>query len=256
VTSDSERASLLDGGYGWRARIGFLSPGVVDESLSRQFYRMAPPGVTMVRTSLGVTAITPGQMVDAVARAEAAARELSRERPDCIIIGGSPTVVINGYGADEELSRLVEEATGITTTAAQTAAVEAFRVLGASRIAVATPFPDPFPGLLRDFLEASGFVVCSLGSLSVDYRKLTSTPLRAGYELGKAVFGESGGADVLYFPGAPFPIVDAIGLLEDELNTTVVTSLQATLWKGLRLAQATDRPIEGYGRLLSEKLGA
>lgn len=36
--------NLLENGYGWRARIGFLSPGIVDESLSRQFYRMAPPG--------------------------------------------------------------------------------------------------------------------------------------------------------------------------------------------------------------------
>lgn len=252
----TERDSLLDGGYGWRARIGFLSPGVVDESLSRQFYRMAPPGVTLVRTSLGVTAITPEEMNDAVERAEGAARQLARERPDCIVIGGSPTVVIGGYGADEELSRRLGEVTGIQTTAAQTAAVEAFRLLGARRIAVATPFPDPFPGLLRDFLEQSGFTVAALGNLGVDYRRLTSTPLRAGYELGKRVFGEAGQPDVLYFPGAPFPIVDAISLLEEELGTTVVTSLQATLWKGLRLAGATGQPVEGYGRLLSEALTA
>lgn len=256
MTEASELDSLLDGGYGYRARIGFLSPGVVDESLSRQFYRMAPPGVTLVRTSLGVSALTPEEMNDAVARAVAAARQLTRERPDCIVIGGSPTVVIGGYGADEELSRQLAEVTGIQTTAAQTAAVEAFRLLGAKRLAVATPFPDPFPELLREFLQQSGFTVAALGNLGVDYRRLTSTPLRAGYELGKRVFSEAGGADVLYFPGAPFPVVDVIGLLEEELGTTVVTSLQATLWKGLRLAGATDQPIEGYGRLLSEALAA
>jgi maleate cis-trans isomerase len=256
MTEVSERDRLLEGGYGWRARIGFLSPGVVDESLSRQFYRMAPPGVTMVRTSLGVSAITPDEINDAVARAEAAARQLVREKPDCIVIGGSPTVVIGGYGADEELSRRLEAVTGIQTTAAQTAAVEAFRLLGARRLAVATPFPDPFPGMLRDFLEQSGFTVAALGNLGVDYRRLTSTPLRAGYELGKRVFGEADGADLLYFPGAPFPIADAISLLEEELDTTVVSSMQATLWKGLRLAKATDPPVQGYGRLLSEALAA
>jgi maleate isomerase len=256
MTEVSEQTNLLEHGYGWRARIGFLSPGVVDESLSRQFYRMAPPGVTLVRTSLGVTAITPEEITDAVARAEAAARQLAREHPDCIIIGGSPTVVIGGYGADEELSRRLEAVTGIATSAAQTAAVQAFRLLGAERIAVATPFPDPFPGLLRDFLEQSGFTVAALGNLGVDYRKLTSTPLRAGYELGKRVYGEAGRADVLYFPGAPFPIVDAIDLLEQELGVTVISSLQATLWKGLRLAGASGEPVTGYGRLLRETLGA
>lgn len=103
-----EYRELLEGGYGWRARIGFLSPGLVDETVTRQFYRMAPPGVTMVRTSLGVT----------------------------------------------------------------------------------------------------------------------------------------------------FPVVDLIEPLESELRTTVVSSMQATLWKGLRMAGVTDVTIGGYGRLLRTALSA
>lgn len=44
--------ALLKKGYGHIGRIGFLSPGLVDETLSGQWYRMAPHGVTLVRTSL------------------------------------------------------------------------------------------------------------------------------------------------------------------------------------------------------------
>lgn len=251
-----EYQDLLDNGYGWRARIGFLSPGLVDETVSRQFYRMAPPGVTMVRTSLGVTALTTNEINDALGRAEAAARTLASARPDCIILGGSPPVVIGGYGSDNQLREVIEKASGIPSSTAQTAAVEAFGMLGVTRLAVATPFPEPFPVMLAEFLQRSGLDVLAMDSLPVDYRDLTMAPLRAGYELARRTFEAAGTAEAIYFPCAPFPVADLIEPLERELRTTVVTSMQATLWKGLRMAGAADVVIQGYGRLLRIGLDA
>jgi maleate isomerase len=250
VTAAKVDENLLENGYGWRARIGFLSPGIVDESLSRQFYRMAPPGVTMVRTSLSVTAITPDQMWSAIGRAEAAARELAKEKPDCIIIGGSPTVVVGGFGADKELSTKVEAASGIQTSTAQTAAVEALRTLGVGSVALATPFPDPFNDQLVDFLQKSGFDVPSMCHLQLDYRRLTAAPLRMGYELAKKTYEQAGKVDAIYFPGAPFPVVDLIEPLEQELGITVISSMQCTLWKGMRMAGVEDVHVDGFGKLL------
>lgn len=250
MIESGEIDALLAGGYGWRARIGFLSPGAVDESLSRQFYRMAPAGVTMVRTSLGVTKLTEDEVESSIDRAAAAATLLKRAAPGCIVLGGSPTVVTGGFGSDETLAKRITEVAGIQTTTAQTAAVEAMRKLGMKRIALATPFPDVFNVKLRAFLTASGFEVASLQHLTGDYRDLTMTPLRAGYELGRAAFKEAGDADGLYFPGAPFPIVDVIDVLEHELNTTVVSSMQCTLWKGMQMCGVKDLPVAGYGRLL------
>lgn len=251
-----EYPDLFESGYGWRARIGFLSPGLVDETVSRQFYRMAPPGVTMVRTSLGVTALTTNEINEALGRAEAAARTLATARPDCIILGGSPTVVIGGFGYDRELCDVIENASSIPSSTAQTAAIEAFQQLGVTRLAVATPFPQPFPAMLTEFLQRSGLEVLAVDSLPVDYRDLTMTPLRAGYELARRTFEVAGTAQAIYFPGAPFPVADLIEPLEKELRTTVVSSMQATMWKGLRMAGATDVVIRGYGRLLSTRLDA
>lgn len=251
-----EYRNLLKNGYGWRARIGFLSPGLVDETVSRQFYQMAPAGVTMVRTSLGVTALTTDEISGAISRAEAAARTLATAQPDCIILGGSPTVVIGGFGYDTELRGAIEKASGIPSSTARTAAVEAFRLLGITRLAVATPFPEPFPTMLGEFLRRSGFEVLAMDSLSVDYRQLTMAPLRVGYDLARRTFEAAGQADAIYFPGAPFPVADLIEPLERELQTTVISSMQATVWKGLRMAGATDAVIHGYGRLLSTALDA
>ena len=248
--SEEEFRMLLERGYGWRARIGFLSPSIVDETLSCQFYRMAPAGVTLVRTSLGMVELTVDAQRSAVSRVEAAAQELMKERPDCIVLGGSPTVVVDGFGADVAWSARIEEVTGIPATAAQTAAIEGMRRLGMRRIVVATPFPEMINTMLHEFLERSGFEVVALSTLGVDFRSLTHQPLGAGYELAKSTFVNAGGADGIYLPGAPFPVVDIIESLERELKTTVVSSGQATLWKGLELSGAGDVTVDGFGRLL------
>lgn len=236
-------------GYGWRARIGMIVPGIVDETNSRQFYRMAPPGVTLVKTSLSVRDLTVDDVTTALSRLEDASRELGKRKVDCVIVGGSPPVLIGGYGSDKQLAEQAERAAGVPACAAQTAAVEAMSFLGMRKLAVATPFGDEFNARLKEFLERSGFAVRCIRSLGVRYQELTRTPLKAGYDLGKRCFAEAADADGIYFPGAPFPIVDVIEALEQELHTSVVTSLQATVWKGLALAGAAV-PIHGFGRLL------
>ena len=238
-------------GYGWRARIGMIVPGIVDETASKQFYRMAPAGVTLVKTSLSVRDLTVDDVTTALARVEDAARELGRRNVDCVLVGGSPTVLIDGFGSDKQLAERAARAAGVPACAAQTAAVEAMSCLGMRKLAVATPFNAEFNARLKDFLEQSGFTVRCIRSLGVRYQDLMRTPLQAGYELGRRCFAEAAGADGIYFPGAPFPIVDVIETLERELSTSVVTSLQASLWKGLALAGAAV-PIHGFGRLLRD----
>jgi maleate isomerase len=236
--------------YGWRARIGFLRPGIIDETLSQQFYRMAPDGVSLVSVGLGVDALTRADMRDAIDQIETASRNLARRKPGCIVVGGSHTVVFGGVGADVALADRIHEACGIPTTTAQTAAVEAMRRLNVRSLALVSPFPDEFHEQLKRFLADSGFDVRSDGHLPGEYRQLSLAPLQATYELARAVHGRSNGVDGIYFAGAPMPVVDIIERIERELATNVVTSMQATLRKGLDLCGASDVRVDGYGHLL------
>jgi maleate isomerase len=242
---------LLKRGYGHIGRVGFLSPGIVDETLSGQFYRMAPPGVTLVRTSLELKDVTIDEVNAALAKAERAAAELGKYRPDCIVFGGSPTVAVPGHGSDKIIVEKIERASGRRAFAAQAAAIEALQKYGAKKLALATPFPDNVNALVKDFLEKSGFEVLSIRGSGVDYVDLSLTPLQASWELGKRVFEEARRADALYFPGAPQPCVDIIEPLEKELGTFVISSLQASLWKALQIIRY-QVPVEGYGRLLRD----
>src|SRR5258705_14014774 len=98
MTRAADYSQLLKKGYGHAGRVGYLSPGIVDETLSGQWYRMAPPGVTLVRTSLELKDVTVEEVNAAVARTEKASAELGNYRPDCIVFGGSPEVAVPGLG--------------------------------------------------------------------------------------------------------------------------------------------------------------
>ena len=251
MTRAADYSQLLKKGYGHAGRVGYLSPGIVDETLSGQWYRMAPPGVTLVRTSLELKDVTVEEVNAAVARTEKASAELGKYRPDCIVFGGSPTVAVPGHGFEKVIVDKIEKASGCKAFSAQTAAIEALQKYGAKKLALATPFPDKVNMLVKEFLEKSGFQVLSIRGSGVAYLDLTMTPLQTSWDLGKRVFEDAKGADALYFPGAPQPCVDILGALEDELGTFVISSLQASLWKALQII-GYRKPIEGYGRLLRE----
>jgi maleate isomerase len=242
---------LLKKGYGHAGRVGYLSPGIVDETLSGQFYRMAPPGVTLVRTSLELKDVTVDEVNAALARTEKASAELGKYKPNCIVFGGSPTVAVPGHGSDKVIVEKIERASGCKAFSAQAAAIEALQKYGARKLALATPFPDNVNALVKEFLEKSGFEILSIRGLGVHYLELTLTPLQKTWDLGKRVFEEAKNADALYFPGAPQPCVDNIEGLEKELGTFVISSLQVSLWKALQII-GYRKPIQGYGRLLRE----
>jgi hypothetical protein len=51
--------------YGWRARIGNISPTACAEILPYEFYRVAPEGVTFVSTNLVIRDARESSQVEA-----------------------------------------------------------------------------------------------------------------------------------------------------------------------------------------------
>jgi len=242
---------LLASGYGHTARVGYLSPGIIDETLSGQWYRMAPLGVTLVRTSLELKDVTVDEVNSAVERTERAATELGKYKPDCIVFGGSPTVAVAGFGFEKTIVELIERTSGCKAFSAQAVAIKALQKYGAKKIAVATPFPDNVNALVKVFLEKAGLEVLSIVGSGVNYLHLTTTPLQVSWDVGKRAFEEAKNADALYFAGAPTPCVDILEPLERELNTLAVSSLQCSLWNALNIT-GYKKSIDGYGRLLRD----
>ena len=246
-----------DGRYGWRARIGFITPTPAHENNAYEFYLMAPEGVTTVMTSLGVRGFVQAEYDSAVDRLEAATVELMGRKPDAIVQAGVPLVVTHDWGFEDEILARIAR---VTTTPATTdigACIAALQSLGTKRVAMLTPFDDAMHEHLSAYVANAGIeVVASASVLS----RVSDGELRA-YEvstmaLGEvrkaatSVFNEAGNADGVWITGAIMPSVAVIDVLERELGVPVVTSMQAMAWRGLRLA-GVDDAVEGYGRLLT-----
>lgn len=237
--------------YGWRARVGFLGPQTVAENTTYQFYQIVPKGVMHVVYPLGITELTRIEVEQALKRIDAAIIELARRHVDIIVLGGSPPVVVGGFGYDQKFIQRVKELTPIPATTSQTSALEAFRHLGMRKLAVATPFTDELNGLLKDFLEKSGFQVLAIKGLNIPLVEVAHQPLPVTYRLAKETFALAPQADGVYIPGASVPVVENIEMLEQDLKVPVVTSVQAMIWQVFHMLHIGG-PIQGYGRLLAE----
>src|SRR4051812_42803311 len=91
--------------YGNRARIGYVCPPSLAEIVPYEFYRMVSDGVTLVLTTLTVTAPSKDQVAAAYDLSLRAARELKAAGVDLVFLGGVPVVQARG-GHDSAASLL------------------------------------------------------------------------------------------------------------------------------------------------------
>ncbi len=236
--------------YGSRARIGFIAPASTIDTTGYEFYQMAPPGVIMVGTIMGIRILTDEDIGRALEALDRVAEQYSREPVDIVILGGSPPVIHGGIGSEKELADRMQRASGIQATTSQVAAIAALKALGVKRLAIASPFDDHQNGKLKKYLEGNGFEVVSVaGGVGVPLKDYSFLANETSYRLGREAIRKAGGkADGLYLPCAKWPTVENIALLEKDTHVPVVSSIQGMLWYCLRKLGLRDR-IEGFGKL-------
>ncbi len=94
--------------YNWRARIGAIMPGQSVEAVHRDFWRMAPPGVSLVLASAGIREIDMNEVEAAIARLQRCTEELRDHNVDLVYIGGLPMVTLKGPESENDLIEKVK----------------------------------------------------------------------------------------------------------------------------------------------------
>lgn len=239
------------GTYGYKARIGYSSVAFVTEVLPVEFYRMAPDGVTLSLITLEQVSLSAPELNRIYELSVQAARTLAEADVDVIVLGGRPVMLTHGLDGAYALMEELSAELGKPVTSDATAQIEAFRALGSKKILTVHPFgseeDDRHDERIRELgLEPVG----SFGGGST-LAELPRIPTAAALDWARQAAAKFPGADTLLFPCPHWPVAGAIAPLEAELGLTVLTNLQATLWKALRLC-GIDQPIPGYGRLLEE----
>jgi maleate isomerase len=236
--------------YGHRARIGYTSVAFVTEVFPHAFYRMVPEGVSLALLTVHQTEFGKDEMSRLYEETMRSAKALAKSGVDLVVLGGRPVLLSRGESLDEITSSLECEL-GVPVTTDASAQLAAFRTLGSKRVGTVHPFEehdnDRHDNMIRQLgLEPAG----SFGG-GCDLVGLPKLDKAQALAWGRKLKARHPEADTLLFPCPHWATIEAIDPLETELDVTVVTNLQATVWHALRTCGIDDR-IQGYGRLLRD----
>lgn len=237
--------------YGWRARIGKITPSRSD-TFAYEFYKIAPEGVVLVLSGFGMYKLDHEAIENAYKTIELSALDLARAGVDFIVAGGGVNLFSRKErGSDREAVQRIEELTGVPCTTSITADMDAFRRLGIYRLVVATPFEKSRNDQIRNFLELNGFEILNINGMGIRVNAdIARVPVYQVYRLAKEAFLSASGAEGVFIPCSRWPTLGIVKILEDDLKVPVITSTTAVIWKAFdRLRLKT--PIKGFGRLLA-----
>jgi maleate cis-trans isomerase len=236
--------------FGWRKRIGILSPTVI-ETAAYDFYRLAPDGVSMCAITANIEHWSKENfqqhVIDPLV---GSAKYLASRRVDYIMHCGMPVVTTRGKGFEEEIIRIITEATGLPASTSIRSAIRALSQLGIKDVAVLSPYPQELHRSALTFLEASGFNVVAHHTMDVVFKQLQDVAPAQIANAAERLLVSAAAADGLYIPCNQWSAADSAPLIETSCGLPVVTGSHADHWEAFRVLGINDR-IEGHGRLMA-----
>jgi maleate isomerase len=236
--------------FGWRKRIGLLSPTVI-ETAAYDFYRLAPDGVSMCATTSNIEHWSRDNfkqhVLDPIVTA---VKYLASRHVDYIIHTGMPVVTTRGKGFEEELVKQITDVTGLPATTSIRSAIRALAHLGVRNVAVVTPYPQELHQSALTFLTASGFRVVAEHTEDVVFKQLQDVTPAHIAAVTRRGLAAAPSAEGVYIPCNQWSAADAAPLIEKECGVPVVTGAHADYWEAFRSLGIDDR-IEGHGRLMA-----
>lgn len=253
-------------GWGWRARIGVLTPHA-DIGPESELHAMAPSGVSIhaTRVPLGVYG-QGGKMDPTIAddpvRAFAdpplvddAAELLAAAPLHAIVYGFTSSSYVRGAADDAVLKNRLEARTqGIPIVIPCAAAALALTSLGVARLALINPpwFSAELSQSGARYFQDKGIKVVHDGpaGLPSDQRAIHPGQL---YEWVRA--NTPGNAQAVFIGGNGCRAIGVIKALEEDLGRPVLTANQVAFWQALRIS-GTRTPVVGYGQIFGHELPA
>lgn len=146
--------------------------------------------------------------------------------------------------------RMSEAAGGIPSLTSADAVGEALKALGATRVAMATPYSEEVIGRARRyFARRHGIEIAASRSLGAAdayaIGKMDASMVERAFE---AI--DMTAVEALVVPGGNFPTMDRIAGWEKRFGKPVITTNQATVWAVMRRMGLVPKLV-GFGRLLA-----
>jgi maleate isomerase len=174
-----------------------------------------------------------------------AARSVALASPELLVYSCTSGSFFKGPNWHQELSKQLEEASGIPTITTSTAVITALMAQQARTIFLASPYPNSVNEAETSFLKANGFQITAVLNFgcTISREIFAITPEKI-VEAVLARRDEVKQNDILFLTCTGLRSVDAVETLERELELPVITSNSAALW----LAMA--RHVAAWGQHL------
>jgi arylmalonate decarboxylase len=229
--------------------LGLVMP--VDPLVPPEAAAMYPTGIRFQANSVALKKMTP-QGYDAVLEAIVpAAKALSVQGAQAIVLMGTSLSFYKGAAFNRELTQRLGNAGGCPAVTMSTAVIDGLNQVGGKRLAVATAYDDEVNHRLQIFLQEEGFEVLVIRGLGVenvaDILNVTQDGL---LKFSVGVFESAHHADALLVSCGGLRTLDLLAPLESRCKVPVVSSLPHALRAGVRLLGHSGR-VPGHGRLLA-----
>ena len=242
--------------YPWY-QLGYIIPHLTTDMDAYQFYRVAPEGMMLVTPGLDLKGHTAEAAEAVLPTFWERAELLARKKVDRIALSGVPVASL--FGRKRMLAILAEaqSRTGLPCDTDLEAHIATLKHLRATRIALASRFPEVTNTKLTEYLAEAGIevIVCRARSMSLEQSKalLPADGHALALELGRQVLRDAPEAQALLMPGGLWFAIHAVPILEAEFGKPVLLNILSTTWAALHSAgdRMLHRPDPRWGKVLA-----
>jgi maleate isomerase len=237
-------------------RIGLLVP--FDTSNDRELWRWCPDDASLhiTRTAFheGVVGVPLAEATADLRDTAYATRSLKVIGPDVVAFACTSGSFVGGLALERALreTMLANGARRAVTTSGLM--LDAFRLLGLRRLALATPYPAAVGERLVRFIEEAGYEAVSLENLGLLHGEdIQAVPDAVIVDLLRAA--DRPEADGIFLSCTGLGTVDLVATAERALGKPVLTAIQVTMWGALHAAGRRPPPTLRGQALLDARQG-
>lgn len=238
----------LDEGLSARAAIGLIVLAT-DQVLEHEWRLIVTqPGVASYVSRMPSSSSVDAQTLSAIEPdiAQAAGLIVPDRRLDVVAFGCTSASVVIGEQKVFQHIRAVRP--NIACTTPITAATEALRALGATRVTLITPYVTEINALSKAHLEACGIGVSRIITFGDGDDNTTARIDRNSVLSAVLEYGRDALTDAVFVSCTNLRMVNLIRIAEEAIDKPVISSNSAMAWHALRLARISEKQPQ-FGQL-------
>ncbi|MCB4767394.1 Asp/Glu racemase [Ancylobacter sp. Lp-2] len=236
---------------GERANIGLVVLAT-DQTIEYEFrHLLAAPGVGLYQARVASDVDITPETLRAIGPRIAPTTDLILPGLSLDVVAFGCTSATMVMGEEQVFGEIRKARQGVACTTPVTAALAAFRALGAARIAMLTPYTPGITAGMADYFAGRGVDVAAYATFNrQDDREAARISVASIEAAAERLAERTPGVEAIFVSCTSLRVAEAVARIEARTGLPVTSSNHAMAWHALRLA-GIDDAVPGAGRLFT-----